>query len=486
MLNTAPGQSVEAEQHDGADEATYERLAKLGPVDYDRARKNEALALGCGAPALDKEVERRRPKHQANAPGEDSGMFQKFDPWPDHVDGAALLDGIAGIIERHMVLPPCAADAIALWVLHAHAHDTASISPLLAVTSPTPECGKSTLLILLGGLVPKPLTASNITAAALFRSIEKWSPTLLVDEADTFLRNSDDLRGIIDSGHNRGTAYVLRTEGDNHDPRRFVTWAPKVIALIGKLHATLANRAIHIELRRMGPGETVEPTRADRLDFLIPLHRQAARWAEDNRDRLAYIDPDLPATLRGRTADNWRHLFAIAETAGGDWLERAKSAAEALTAKDAGQTAAILLLKDMRDLFADAAHDGRIASKELAEILGGREDRPWSEWKNGKPITQRQIARLLEPFGVGPGTVRTSAGTPKGYRTEQFEKLFASYLTPFLAATPPQVPDTNGFSDSRSATLGVNVADRKVPKATDTNTCGGVADRNPEGWEEGL
>ena len=468
------------------DQATFERLAKLNEVEYSRVRKEEAGRLGCSVTALDKEVAKRRPKADPGDDGENGGLFAELAPWPDPVDGAALLDGIAGIIEQHMVLPPCGAGAIALWVLHAHAHDTASISPLLAVTSPTPECGKSTLLILLGGLVPKPLTASNITAAALFRSIEKWSPTLLVDEADTFLRNSDDLRGIIDSGHNRGTAYVIRTEGDNHDPRRFETRAPKAIALIGKLPATLASRAIHIELRRMGPGETVEPTRADRLEFLEPLHRQAARWAEDSRDRLNYIDPDLPATLRGRTADNWRHLFAVAETAGGAWPERAKLAAEALTAKDAGQTAAVLLLDDMRALFTDAAHDGKIASKELAEILGGREDRPWSEWKNGKPITQRQIARLLEPFGVGPGTVRTSAGTPKGYRTEQFTKLFASYLTPVLAATPPQAPDANGFSDPQSATLGVSVADQNVPKAPASNVCGGVADETPQGWEKGL
>ena len=166
---------------------------------------------------------------------------------------------------RHVVLPVGGADAAALWTLHAHAHDTAAISPILAITSPTPECGKTTLLTLLGALVPKPLAASNITAAPLFRAVEKWRPTLLIDEADTFLRDSDELRGIINSGHNRGAAFVIRSVGDDHEPRQFMTWAPKVIALIGKLPPTLASRAIHIEMRRLGPGETVEPVRADRL-----------------------------------------------------------------------------------------------------------------------------------------------------------------------------------------------------------------------------
>ncbi|MCZ6610128.1 MAG: DUF3631 domain-containing protein, partial [Alphaproteobacteria bacterium] len=204
---------------------------------------------------------------------------------------------------------------------------------------------------------------------------------------------------------------------------------------------------------------------------------------EGNRDRLGYRDPDLPAALRGRTADNWRHLFAIAETAGGAWPERVKLAAEALTAKDAGQTAAVLLLEDMRGLFANG---DKIASQEVARILGAREDRPWSEWKSGKPITPRQLARLLEGFGIAPSTIRTSAGTAKGYRAEQFADTFSRWLPPILSVTPSQPAATNGSSGFRSVTTDSNVTDRNVPKATDTNTCDGVTDENPQGWEKGL
>jgi putative DNA primase/helicase len=42
-------------------------------------------------------------------------------------------------------------------------------------------------LTLLGALVPRACPASNITTAALFRAVEKWQPTPLIDEADTFL-----------------------------------------------------------------------------------------------------------------------------------------------------------------------------------------------------------------------------------------------------------------------------------------------------------
>src|SRR5207247_4814056 len=41
------------------------------------------------------------------------------DPWPDPVDGAELLDEIAATFARFVVLPEGAADALALWTLHA-------------------------------------------------------------------------------------------------------------------------------------------------------------------------------------------------------------------------------------------------------------------------------------------------------------------------------------------------------------------------------
>jgi putative DNA primase/helicase len=230
-------------------EETVTRLAALRPLEYDQLRKTEAERLGVRIGTLDEEVEKAR--GQAGAEVSDAADFLiDPEPWPDPVNAARLLDNIADVARAYLVLPNGAAELLALWVLHAHAHDCFDISPVLAITSPTPECGKTTCLTLLGALVPRPCPASNITSAALFRAVEKWHPTLLIDEADTFLKSSDELRGILNSGHQRSSAYVIRTVGDDHEPRQFRTWAPKAVALIGKLPPTLASRAIHIELRR--------------------------------------------------------------------------------------------------------------------------------------------------------------------------------------------------------------------------------------------
>jgi hypothetical protein len=73
---------------------------------------------------------------------------------------------------------------------------------------------------LLARLAPRPLLSSNISPAALFRIVEKYCPTLLVDEADSFLRDKEELRGILNSGHTRDAAYVVRTVGDDNEPCR--------------------------------------------------------------------------------------------------------------------------------------------------------------------------------------------------------------------------------------------------------------------------
>ena len=149
-----------------------------------------------------------------------------------------------------------------------HAIGFVDIAPILAITSPEKRCGKSTVLAMLMRLVLRPLPAANLTAAALFRAIQAWAPTLLIDEADIFTQNSDELRGVINSGHTRELAYVIRTVADDHEPRKFSTWGAKAIASIGKLSDTNADRSIEIPLKRKLPGEHVQKLRhADPKEF---------------------------------------------------------------------------------------------------------------------------------------------------------------------------------------------------------------------------
>lgn len=410
--------------------------AQLPPLERELARSDKILALRSiyGSPArivdaalAEAGVSPGSTADQTDAPGAPLRL-EDPEPWPEPVEGTALLDEVASTFERFVALPEGASTALALWALHAHCYDAFSVSPRLAFCSPEKRCGKTVALTVTMSLVPRPLPASNITAAATFRAIEKYRPTLCIDEADTFLHDKDELRGVLNSGHTRASAYVVRTVGDDHDAVLFSTWSPVAIALIGRLPATLEDRAVVVQMRRRAPDEEVERLRLDRLDELEPLRRRMARWAADHIDALRTADPDVPDLGSDRAADNWRPLLAIADAVGHEWPALARRAAQGLLPDaDSDDNAGVLLLADMNDLFAGRA-DGRLSSEEIVGALRAMEDRPWPEWRHGQPITVRQVARLLKPFNIRPVKYRVGTETARGYRLEDCSDAFARYL----------------------------------------------------------
>jgi len=424
--------------------AEISRLASLSPLEYERERSAVAQILGLRTTALDKIVREER-RGTAETGGQGRALnLPSPEPWPAPVDGNAMMSEMVAAIRSHVVATDGAAEAIGLWVLHAHALDAFSISPRLGITSPEKGCGKTTCLDVVSCLVPRRLPVSNISPAAIFRTIETACPTLLIDEADTFLINNDEMRGVLNSGHRRSAASVIRLVGDDHQPRMFSTWAATAIAMIGRLPETLEDRSIAITLRRRRPDETVVPLRADRTPHLDRCASMAARWGADNIDALRLADPMVPAGLANRAADNWRPLLAVADAIGGEWPERARRIAGAMVAtggEEEAQSPKVMVLDDIRAVFEDAQTD-RLPSATLVAALVEMEARPWCEWKHGKPLSQNSLARLLAPFAISPSTIRHLGTTAKGYHRAQFADAFARYLTPATKTdTPTQSPD---------------------------------------------
>ena len=490
----------------GGEEALLQELATLSPIAYDRRRESAAKLLEVRVGTLDAEVAARRPRQDEPDGAGTPVLFTDPEPWPETVDGATLLEDLAVLYTRYVVLPEGAADMLALWTMHTYTHAAAQTTPRVGIESPQKRCGKTTLLAVMGAVVARPLPASNITPAALFRGIELWQPTMLIDEADTFLPDNDELRGVLNAGHTRSQAYVIRTVGDNHEPRAFCVWAPVVIAIIGKLPSTLADRAIVVKMRRKLSSEHVERLRLDRLGDAEELRRRCLRWAQDMLSDIQATDPTTPDGLHDRAADNWRALCSIAEVAGGEWPQRAAKAIKALTPLDLDDEAAgVLLLEDFHQLFTTEQID-RLASADVVSALHKIEERPWSEWgRQAKPITARQVARLLGPFGIKSKNIRLGTETPKGYEYDDFVDAWTRYL-PLLSATPPQTSNGAGFQpslsttppDPRSATppqvsngAGIQsnssatasnsdgVVDGQRRNASLQADCGGVADHHP-------
>ena len=147
------------------------------------------------------------------------------------------------LVRQYVVVSVDGRMQVALWILHCCSERFRIYFTDSRHHNPTKRCGKTTILEVVSMSTPRAVSSSsNITAAALFRIVEKYSPTLLVDEADTFFGGQCRARGVMNSGHRRSSAFVVRTVGEDHEPRQFSTWGPKAIALIGKLPATVEER----------------------------------------------------------------------------------------------------------------------------------------------------------------------------------------------------------------------------------------------------
>jgi hypothetical protein len=225
------------------------------------------------------------------------------------------------------------------------------------------------------------------------------------------------------------------------------------------------------------------------------LRRQAKRWAEDNVETLKQKRPALPDALNDRAQDNWEPLLAIADVAGGGWPALARNAALALTQDLDEGSIRVFLLTDIRKLFWEDNKD-RMSSAALAgrlgELAGGDDEAgPWAAFgKNGKPITQRQIAKLLSEFSIFPRGIRLEGEkTPKGYLLEQFRDAFERYLSPLpvVSSDPPQqASDVSDLEPKSSATSWRSVADENAPNALKDKDCCGGPDRKPLQSEKGL
>lgn len=355
-------------------------------------------------------------------------VVEETAPWNDVVDGVAALNEVAAIFDAYVLMSKEQRDALTLWTMFSHAFDCFGVAPILQLASPTKRCGKSSTVIVARYLYRSSLLSGNITPAALFRAIQAWKPTLLIDEADTFAKMHDELRGILNAGHTRDTAFVVRAEGESNEPRLFSTWAPKVVAAIGRLPDTIEDRAIRISLSR-------KPTTTSRRDAFDsdqvrrecePVRRNLARFVLDNVDAIVTATVERPDVLDDRAWNNWRPLLQIASVTGGDWADRAERAARALAADrdDEQEDVATLALQHSWEVVGPA---GRLPTADLLRHLVSKEEGPWAKWweasvaKDELKSPAALLARLLKPFGVKPQQLWIDGAKHRGYDADDFK-----------------------------------------------------------------
>ncbi len=447
------------------DEQAINRLAALAPMEYDRVRKGEAKRMGVQFGTLDRLVKKAR----GEAASEEAAPFEDVEPWSDPVDGAELLSEIARTIRRFIICDPETVAATALWCMASWLVDHVNVCPILLINAPEKACGKTQLLTVAGKLVPRPAQAAGISPSVLFRMIEKYKPTLLVDEIETVLtKEAEDLRGLMNAGHTRDSAFVWRSVavGDDFEPRRFAVFGFKALAGINadKLAETITSRSVVAQMRRKMPHETAERLRHAEPDLFDTLCAKLARWADDNAAAIRVARPDLPDALGDRDQDNWEPLLAVADLAGGTWPGYARSAALKLCNRgdEAHQSAGAELLADIKAAL-DRKGVQRISMADLLAALCEDDEAPWKTWNRGKEMTTRQLGRKLGEYGIKSKVVRIGYESPKGFDVDQFSDAFARYLS------SPGTPSHSVTRSQPNAHAGSGVTARKTIQSRDRN-----------------
>lgn len=412
-----------ADSLEETDEEIIRRLASLSDMEYERCREQEAEKLGFRVSILDKLVKLERLQTQKTE------VVESLEPWHEPVCFNELLDQIEATILKHAIIPLGGSTAITLWIASTFVINQFRIFPKLVIYSPEKRCGKSTVLDLVEAFASKSLFTSNISQAAIYRVIEAYQPTLIIDEADTFIAHrKDEMIGILNSGHTKGRAYIVRTVGDSYETTKFSAWSPMVLASIKPLQGTIMDRAICIELRRKMNHEHVDRIPLDLVDLTKPVRRMLKRWAKDNAALLRNKHIIPPGCGNDRAVDNWIPLFTLASLANQHWQEKVKTAYQLLTRQDEEPSPQVMLLEDIREILSEHKAD-KIPSKMLVDLLVKLEERPWQEWHKGSAMTQNNLAKMLKSFRIQSKTIRYLNHPPcKGFDKQQFNDAFKRYL----------------------------------------------------------
>jgi DNA polymerase-1 len=370
----------------------------------------------------------------------EEGARQLVPELPSELTGADVLEAVADLLTRYIRFrSPEQMWAVVLWVSHTHFVEVFELVAYLAISSATMRSGKTHLLDLIRWTCARGRRMSAGSDAAIFRTLAASPPpTLAFDEVDNYIGEHSErvfLIGVLNEGFERdGVVARVEDVGGKREVVDYAVFGPKVFTGIGKLlPATTLDRCIRIRLERRLRSERVAKFRARTAQKqAADVHALLAGWAAVASDTVGErYNSDLAFAVgtNERAEDVWEPLLAVAESAGGEWPERARQAVLALTPADNDNgDLAIALLADIRQVFAGAGWPEALKSGELVRGLNALEEAPWGALRDGKGISTHQLASDLAPFGLVPERDQLDGETVRGWWRRPLKPVWARYV----------------------------------------------------------
>jgi hypothetical protein len=399
----------------------------FGPIVLDQLSRQLAKALGVQVEVLrNLAVGPAKPKPELS-------FAANYERWPEPVDAQKLFIEIMHRIGAEVNIEEHQEWICALWIMFTWVHPQMEFSPILYVTGPTMECGKTSLLNVIGKMVRRPVKTANVSPAAIFRLSELYHPTFLMDEAQDQLKNPDFWL-VIKSGHTPGE-YAIRCDANTNEPLTFDVFCPKMLAGIGRANGQIMSRSILIEMERRA-SDSLDRSIRESDPVFIEIRRKLARWANDASNLSRFRLPK-DAEVKMRNRDNWQALYRVA-------CALSAQAAEALLRYipsfiDEEQDYATYLLDSLRKLYREhnqMTKDGFLGSEAIVNALNQDGEAPWYA-KDDMGLTVRALSDRLKRYKVKPEKIWQSEidKQVRGYRYidsrsrhNDLKRVFDQYL----------------------------------------------------------
>jgi putative DNA primase/helicase len=362
------------------------------------------------------------------------------------------LQQLRNAFNNFIVLQPSSDLALALWAIGTYMikpreskEQPFSNFPILRITSPDRESGKSTLRQVLNEITYNPKSLTNTTVAAIYRQASNEIRTLLIDEFDSMMMsNGSEFEAAMNnvmfaSFEIDGT--VERCDRDSRDVISYYPWGPRVVIGNGPVSHTLESRCMTIYLKRKLPTESVlrlPVFRRQQPDYFTELRASIESYANDLYRKVQQVEIQQDLGLENREFDRYEPLLKIAQAIDTNLFEEFLMLV--LKMRNVVQeppSIHVQLLVDIYLIFEEMTKD-RLATAHILEKLRQLPESPWREMHDRpRPtLTDMYIASSLRLFNIGPRQL--GDGTNKrGYFRSDFDDAYARYsekvATPLLA-----------------------------------------------------